>query len=450
VEAIIIAAGEGSRLRPEGARRAYHPPKPLTPLLGLALIERALLSLRDNGIRDIIIVIGHRGEEIRERLGDGRRYGVRLRFVENRRWRQGNGGSVLAARKALAGDSPFLLAMSDHVAEPGLLGRLLAAGQPRPGEVYLAVDFDRQKVYQPEEATRVVVEAGEVREIGKGLAPYHGVDCGFFLCTDAIFDALAEEAAAGRHALTDGIRALARLGRVKAIDIGDAQWVDVDDAPALREARRRLLRGLPSARDGLISRLVNRRVSVPLSGALAALPISPNAVSVTSFLVAVAAALGFAQGSWLAAGLLAQAASILDGVDGEIARLKFQASRYGAYFDAILDRYADGLIILGMTYGWYATSPEPWVWLLGALALIGSPMSMLAKEKFQALTGSPYLPERFDGHLRYLPANRDGRLFLVMLAGLTGQIPAVLGLLALMSNVLALGRLWLVRRHLEG
>ena len=92
-------------------------------------------------------------------------------------------------------------------------GRLLAAGQPRPGEVYLAVDFDRQKVYQPEEATRVVVEEGKVREIGKGLGHYDGVDCGFFLCTSALFDTLAEEAEEGRHALTDGIRALAHRGR---------------------------------------------------------------------------------------------------------------------------------------------------------------------------------------------------------------------------------------------
>lgn len=112
---------------------------------------------------------------------------------------------------------------------------------------------------------------------------------------------------------------------------------------------------------------------------------------------------------------MTQFASILDGVDGEIARLKFMRSNYGGLLDAILDRYGDFLIIIGMTYAWYTAAADPLALGIGAAALTGIPLSMLFKEKFHALTGKPYIPEIHDGITRYLPANRDGRLFIIFL-----------------------------------
>jgi len=447
MKALVLAAGEGKRLRSTAARGKSHSPKPLTPLLGLTLIERTLLTLRESGIKDIIVVTGFRGEEIKGRIGDGSKYGVRVTYVENEQWPKGNGSSVLAAKNILGEEASFLLLMSDHVMEPGAAKKLLGLKSLNSGEVAMLVDYNCQRVFRVDEATKVLVDGSRVRDIGKGLNSYNGVDCGVFLCTPGIFQALAEEADRGRYALSDGIQHLAEKGLVRAVDIGDSWWIDVDDTADLEEARRRLLQSLPSSRDGLISKLINRKVSVPISGFIASTGITPNIVSFANFLVAVASALAFVKGLWLWGGLLAQAASIIDGVDGEVARLKFKATKYGAYFDSILDRYGDALMIFGMTYGWYLMHPGLLVWLLGSAALIGSPMSMLGKEKFHALTGSPYLAEKFDGFLRFLPANRDGRLFLIMLGGLAGQIPIVLGVLALITNTLAVGRLLVVRRY---
>ena len=107
------------------------------------------------------------------------------------------------------------------------------------------------------------------------------------------------------------------------------------------------LRG--KSNDGPISRYLNRPLSVHLTRYLARLAVTPNQISLFSFLCSIAAAAlitisGYAPSNLTAhlclaiGGLIAQFASVIDGCDGEIARLKFQQSDYGAWFDAVLDR----------------------------------------------------------------------------------------------------------------
>ncbi|NLO89205.1 MAG: NTP transferase domain-containing protein [Clostridia bacterium] len=449
MKALVLAAGEGKRLRESASKGKANSPKPLFPLLGLSLIERTILNLRENGIEEIFVVTGYQGEKIKRSIGDGSRYGVTVSYIDNEQWSLGNGSSVLAAEKVLQNEPCFLLTMADHVMQPSAIKKILNIENIKPGEVHVLVDYKRQKVFRIEEATKVRLNShGRVLEIGKSLKDYNAVDCGVFLCTPGIFQGLKEEVSEGRNALSDGIRRLAEKGMVKGVDIGEEWWIDVDDGWDLEEARKRLLKSLPSPRDGLISKLINRRLSVPISGFIASTKITPNMISFTNFIVACLSAAAFIKGLWPIGGLLAQSAAIIDGVDGEIARLKYMATKYGAYFDSILDRYGDALILFGMTLGWYLAHSDAWVWFMGCAALIGSPMSMLGKEKFHALTGTPYCPEKYDGFLRFVPANRDGRLFLIMLGSFVGQLPLVLGILAVITNFLAFGRLVMVRKVL--
>ena len=83
----------------------------------------------------------------------------------------------------------------------------------------------------------------------------------------------------------------------------------------------------------------------------------------------------------------------------------------------MLDRYGDYLIVMGMAYAWHSATGHPAALLVGAAALAGMPLSMLFKEKFRNAFGRPFIPEDYDGWLRYAPVNRDGRLFVVMLGG---------------------------------
>ncbi|HSR10567.1 MAG TPA: hypothetical protein VLS90_03915, partial [Thermodesulfobacteriota bacterium] len=141
--------------------------------------------------------------------------------------------------------APFLLLMSDHLFDPRIVVKLTARPLPR-GCCRLAVDFRPEKVFDIDDATKVEVRDGKIAAIGKEIANYKGVDTGIFFCTASLFTALEEDRRNGRESLSDGIRELARRGRMEAADIGDLFWQDVDDPSALREAERKISKVPPS------------------------------------------------------------------------------------------------------------------------------------------------------------------------------------------------------------
>jgi phosphatidylglycerophosphate synthase len=110
--------------------------------------------------------------------------------------------------------------------------------------------------------------------------------------------------------------------------------------------------------DGPVSRYLNRRFSVPVARALRHTPVTPNQVSAFAFAMALGALALLAAGRNIEAGALIQASSIVDGVDGDLARAKAMATRFGGVFDAVLDRYADAAIAGGLA--WYALEHEDW------------------------------------------------------------------------------------------
>src|SRR5207249_3389156 len=91
---------------------------------------------------------------------------------------------------------------------------------------------------------------------------------------------------------------------------------------------------------------LSQRVVTPALLALSP-PITPNQVTLIAFAVAVAAAAAFAVGAPIAAAMLVALASVLDGSDGEVARLTYRSSRFGGFLDAVLDRAADGMLFTG-------------------------------------------------------------------------------------------------------
>ena len=124
--------------------------------------------------------------------------------------------------------------------------------------------------------------------------------------------------------------------------------------------------------DGIVSRHLNRRLSRPLAAALAHTPLTPNGATFLTLAFSLGMGALVALGQNVAGGIGIQLASIIDGVDGDLARLTGRSSRFGAALDAIADRYADAAIIGGMTI--YAARFEEWphAEAVGALALAGA------------------------------------------------------------------------------
>jgi phosphatidylglycerophosphate synthase len=147
-------------------------------------------------------------------------------------------------------------------------------------------------------------------------------------------------------------------------------------APAdVRVAERRLLRALVKDTDGFMARHVERRISLMISRHLASTVVTPNQMTLVSMAIGLTGAPFFlsAQWPWQTAGaLLFLAHSILDGCDGELARLKFQESRSGGVLDFWSDNVVHIVTFACMAIGWSRALGQTWPLLLGAAAVVGN------------------------------------------------------------------------------
>jgi choline kinase len=235
VKCLIIAAGLGSRLR------ALAPSKPLAEVHGVPLIEHVVAAARTAGFRDFVIVTGYAAEAVESRLDRlAAQLGVAVETVRIRDWERPNGFSVLAAGPRL--DGPFALLMSDHLFDPAILARLVAAHRPGAA-LTLAVDEDvASPILDLDDATKVARgPGGRIAAIGKALEDYDCVDTGIFVANPALLEAIeASVAAGGAGSLSEGVQRLADAGVAFAAPIGGRWWIDVDDAAAHARAEATL------------------------------------------------------------------------------------------------------------------------------------------------------------------------------------------------------------------
>ena len=220
---VILAAGCGTRI----SRHNGQPHKVLLPVAGRAIIDYTLEAFAQAGVTGVSLVVGHQGDAVKKWVGDGAQFGLRVDYITNPDYELGNALSLSVTRTYLRGE-PFLLSMGDHMVSADLLARLMEA--PEPGNL-LAVDFPPAPRHI-EEGTRVRVgPEGLITHIGKGLAPWDGIDAGAFRLSAAIFEAidslLLEESA--QYELSGAITLMLDKGHsLRACDISGCFWQDVD------------------------------------------------------------------------------------------------------------------------------------------------------------------------------------------------------------------------------
>jgi 1L-myo-inositol 1-phosphate cytidylyltransferase len=241
---VILAAGFGSRLA--GTHDATDL-KPLTPVAGTPLLIRTLNSLETAGCTRAVIVVGYGMDTVQAEIRDRYDGPLSLTFAVNEHYDRQNGVSVLAA-EPYVDTGPFLLTMADHVLGDTLMEK---ARQHRPPErgVTLLVDYKLDTIFDMDDATKVRVESGRPRAIGKQLDDYNCVDTGVFVATDGLMEALsAVYAAKGDAALSDGIQRLMGEGRMQTLDIEHGFWQDVDTPEMLAHAEKMLATETVSAK----------------------------------------------------------------------------------------------------------------------------------------------------------------------------------------------------------
>jgi len=357
MKALIISAGRGSRLN----NLTKDIPKALIPLLGLPLIERVILTTKEAGINEYVIVVGYLGEKIKVFLGNGDRFRVKIDYIENEEWQKSNGVSVLKAKKLL--NKNFFLLMSDHIFDARILKGLV--NYDMKGTVVLAVD--RREPLTDD--TKVLEKNGKIIDIGKDIQESNCIDTGIFLCSPKIFSYIEDAVKKGKTELSDGIARAAENRDAEIFDITqinsyissirkeiEAFWMDIDTKEDLSKAKKLLIENACKGRNDLLATYVNKPIENFIVSRLANTRITANQVTILTNIVAYASTFLFLQGYLLFASLLTFIVSFMDGVDGKLSRVKIASSNIGKMehaFDFLFEHswYIALAFYLSKTYG---------------------------------------------------------------------------------------------------
>ena len=235
-DAVILMAGSGSRLVAGG----HVLPKPLIPIGGRAVFSHTIDALREAGIKTVHLITGFNGDALLSGIEPLIPAEIKVHPIHNWEWQKQNGISVLAAAPHLT--EPFLLTMGDHLFKPSIFKVLLR--EAKSEELNVAIDRKLSSIFDPEDAMKVRTRGDHIVNIGKDLPHYDAIDIGAFICPLSLFDYLKEaKSAADRNdcSLADGVRLMAVAGKVRAIDIGDGWWQDID-TPEMLAAAEKVLR----------------------------------------------------------------------------------------------------------------------------------------------------------------------------------------------------------------
>lgn len=194
----------------------------------------------------------------------------------------------------------------------------------------------------------------------------------------------------------------------------------------------------------MFSNLIRQRVQAMLNlvaGGLGKIGFTPNLLTVIGFIAMCGIGAVLAFGNFALGGVLIIFAGVLDALDGSLARLTNRVSKFGAFLDSTTDRFAEGAIYLGMLYA-FLQRGMTWVAYLIFFALLGSLMVSYARARAEGIG-----IEMKEGML-----TRFERVALLVigliLTAFFGDTPilVVLWILAILTNVTALQRMWLVYR----
>ncbi|MBS7646706.1 MAG: NTP transferase domain-containing protein [Candidatus Bathyarchaeia archaeon] len=316
VSALVLAAGEGSRLRDCAES------KPLLQVAGVPLIGRVLRGLKEAGVQKVWIAIGYKGDLVRQKIGDNYA-GLEIYYIVVENWKKGNLYSLLAAEEVFKHN--FLLCMSDHVFDPEIPKKLVRS------KIDSAVVLAVEKV--PEDHTKVLEKDGLIFDIGKKFNQSNvAIDTGLFLCSPKIFEYARQAASKGMSELSDCIRIAAQNGDAQVVDVTGHWWVDVDTKDDFHRAKRLIVENSQKRRGA--SDFVAHYFNRPIENAILYYVsewgfITPNRLTILTNILAWFVTYLFLSGHLGLGSLLTFVVGIIDGLDGKLARIRGCSTKLG-------------------------------------------------------------------------------------------------------------------------
>ncbi|MBM3131514.1 MAG: glucose-1-phosphate thymidylyltransferase [Chloroflexi bacterium] len=239
MNAVILAAGEGKRMRP----LSYTRPKVMVPLAGKPILEHVLLEIKEAGIRDFLFVVGYRDQAIRDYFKDGKDWDVNVSYTTQRK-QMGTADAVRSVGNLVTGS--FLLTNGDAIIRSEYIRPIISRNEITMGLVELEDTTDMGVVE---------VAEGKVTRIHEKVAnpPSKLVNAGVYFFTPEIFPAIADtpKSLRGEYELTDSLQIL--IGRGVAVRyemIGS--WINISYPWDMLKANEALLATMESRNLGEI------------------------------------------------------------------------------------------------------------------------------------------------------------------------------------------------------
>jgi len=185
-----------------------------------------------------------------------------------------------------------------------------------------------------------------------------------------------------------------------------------------------------------------RMILNAIVGMFAALRIHPNVLTLTGLAINIFAAVLFAKGIFAWAGLVVLFAGVFDMVDGEVARRTGRVTKFGAFFDSVIDRYSDMVLLLGLVL-WYAKLDRILYAGIVIMSLIGSIMTSYTRARAESL-----IPACKVGFLE-----RPERIVLLIIGCWSNRMGAAMWVMAVLTNWTVSQRIWYTwqeTKRLEG
>lgn len=240
MKGVILAAGEGQRLRP----LTYTRPKHLIQIGNRPLLEHVLIALKEAGIKDILLVVNYKAERIKEYFGDGSSLNIKIEYLHQKEIK-GTANAFGMAEGHVECD--FLAVYGDLLITSNAVRSVLSLHK----KTNSAVTLTTLNVEKPEYYGIIKVEDGKVVGIiekpSPEIAANNPINAGLYVFSPIIFESIrrTEASPRGEIEVTDSIRLLIEAGqKVVAARISSKDWLDVGKPWDLLEANARILEGM--------------------------------------------------------------------------------------------------------------------------------------------------------------------------------------------------------------
>lgn len=349
------------------------PQKSLEDHVGLPLLKRTLLAAQRGGVEEFIIVDAGSDERLRTLLSEDARIGSHIRWSDN-----GNLPDLSKERP----HEPILLIKAETTFDPDIIKRIARAGLDNtaacvavrngggePGQCTLKLNGDDIVGC----GVQVPHRTGKNHQLSNPGSTINVQTAGFILTRPDALKGFASKAGSNHIDLCDIVKDVLNIGKVKAIDVTNELCMEITSREAMQESKNKLYGLLTLSSDSPFSIYVSRKLSRLVSGVLVRLPITPNQITLLSFLTGIVACWFFLQGGYrysVTGAVVLYASIILDLSDGEVARLKFMSSKYGALLDTICDSTVFSGVLFCAALAIHRESHMPHIITVGAVAAV--------------------------------------------------------------------------------